>query len=255
MYVRLAFAVAAHLEPEILLVDEVLAVGDIAFQKKCLGKMGDVARAGRTVVLVSHNMAAINALCSRCVILNQGGVEFDGSTDAATERYYSGSIAIDDGADLTNRFREGSGKAKFASLVVTPVDSFGRQTEVGESGHDFSFQVELHCDEDVSYANVAVILFDSSGYRIIDANLGQKGEFVTLKAGQNLRAEFLLREVLLRPGKYFVGLWVGREGGETIDYIEHAVMFEVAEGNETKKHSVVYPGTYLCRFEHRVTVN
>src|SRR5579859_4239582 len=70
MYVRLAFAVAAHLEPEILLVDEVLAVGDIAFQKKCMGKMGDVAKGGRTVVLVSHNMAAINALCSRCVILN-----------------------------------------------------------------------------------------------------------------------------------------------------------------------------------------
>src|SRR5271154_4440088 len=71
MYVRLAFAVAAHLEPEILLVDEVLAVGDIKFQKKCLGKMGDVARAGRTVVVVSHNMAAINALCSRCIILDK----------------------------------------------------------------------------------------------------------------------------------------------------------------------------------------
>src|ERR1700730_7792148 len=74
MYVRLAFAVAAHLEPEILLVDEVLAVGDINFQKKCLGKMGDVARQGRTIILVSHHMAAINALCSRCIILDRGGV-------------------------------------------------------------------------------------------------------------------------------------------------------------------------------------
>src|SRR5262245_34719087 len=72
MYVRLAFAVAAHLEPEILLVDEVLAVGDITFQKKCLGKMGDVARHGRTVILVSHNMAAINLLCSRCLLLEHG---------------------------------------------------------------------------------------------------------------------------------------------------------------------------------------
>src|SRR6266851_9903610 len=76
MQMRLAFAIAAHLEPDTLLVDEVLAVGDIAFQKKCLGKMGDVAREGRTIVLVSHNMAAINALCSRCVIVNSGGVEF-----------------------------------------------------------------------------------------------------------------------------------------------------------------------------------
>src|SRR6202140_4481018 len=86
MYVRLAFAVAAHLEPEILLVDEVLAVGDIKFQKKCLGKMGDVARAGRTVVLVSHNMAAINALSSRVVMLRDGGIVFDGPTGEATSR-------------------------------------------------------------------------------------------------------------------------------------------------------------------------
>src|SRR6267378_1120691 len=77
MFVRLAFAVAAHLEPEILLVDEVLAVGDIAFQKKCLGKMGDVARAGRTIVFVSHNMAAINTLSSRVILLNDGAIEFD----------------------------------------------------------------------------------------------------------------------------------------------------------------------------------
>src|SRR5258705_4932608 len=94
MYVRLAFAVAAHLEPEILLVDEVLAVGDINFQKKCLGKMGDVARAGRTVVLVSHNMAAISALCSRCLIMGGGSVEFDGSTAEATARYYADSLSI-----------------------------------------------------------------------------------------------------------------------------------------------------------------
>src|SRR6266850_120950 len=78
MYVRLAFAVAAHLESEILLVDEVLAVGDINFQKKCLGKMGDVARAGRTVVLVSHNIGAINALSSRVILLNDGSIEFEG---------------------------------------------------------------------------------------------------------------------------------------------------------------------------------
>src|SRR6202163_633583 len=92
MYVRLAFAVAAHLEPEILLVDEVLAVGDINFQKKCLGKMGDVAKAGRTIVLVSHQMAAINALASRVVLMKSGAVDFDGSASEATSRYYADSI-------------------------------------------------------------------------------------------------------------------------------------------------------------------
>src|SRR5499427_6935895 len=101
MYVRLAFAVAAHLEPEILLVDEVLAVGDINFQKKCLGKMGDVARAGRTVILVSHNMAAITSLCSRCAVIEGGQITFDGSAMEAATRYYSDSLgALTDSSDL-----------------------------------------------------------------------------------------------------------------------------------------------------------
>jgi lipopolysaccharide transport system ATP-binding protein len=87
MYMRLAFAVAAHLEPEILLVDEVLAVGDAAFQKKCLGKMGDVSRDGRTVLFVSHNMAAIRKLCSRAMLLDLGRLEIKGTTDQVVAHY------------------------------------------------------------------------------------------------------------------------------------------------------------------------
>ncbi|PYN50294.1 MAG: ABC transporter ATP-binding protein, partial [Candidatus Rokuibacteriota bacterium] len=87
MYARLAFAVAAHLEPEILLVDEVLAVGDAAFQKKCLGKMGDVAEQGRTVLFVSHNLGAINDLCARSILLNNGQVEIDGAPDKVIRTY------------------------------------------------------------------------------------------------------------------------------------------------------------------------
>ena len=94
MYVRLAFAVAAHLEPEILLVDEVLAVGDITFQKKCLGKMGEVSRRGRTIVFVSHNMAPITSLCSRCVLMERGRITFDGPTASAVARYYAESMKI-----------------------------------------------------------------------------------------------------------------------------------------------------------------
>ena len=87
MYVRLAFAVAAHLEPEILLVDEVLAVGDAQFQKKCLGKMGDVAQEGRTVLFVSHNMGAIQRLCKRCIVMGQGSVALDGEVSHAVGHY------------------------------------------------------------------------------------------------------------------------------------------------------------------------
>jgi lipopolysaccharide transport system ATP-binding protein len=254
MYVRLAFAVAAHLEPEILLVDEVLAVGDIAFQKKCIGKMGDVARHGRTIVLVSHNMAAINALCSRCVILNLGGVEFDGPTDKATARYYAESLNMGMGSDLSDRRREGNGKARFTSISVQALDGAGRALEVAYPGCDLNIEIELRCESNFAHANLAVILYDSSGYRLIDTNTAQKGEFISLQAGQVARANFLIREMLLRPGKYLLRLWIGREGTETLDDIEYATTVDVAEGYETNRHPVIFPGTYLCRFEESVSV-
>jgi lipopolysaccharide transport system ATP-binding protein len=252
MYVRLAFAVAAHLEPEILLVDEVLAVGDINFQKKCLGKMGDVARAGRTVVLVSHSMAAINALCSRCIILDKGGTEFDGPTPEATERYYAESISIVDGSDLSVRARTGNGKARFISIGFQPRDSSGNLLESARPGCDLSVDVKLRCDSDFLESNLAIIFYDSTGYRVIDTNTAQKGEFVSLKAGQTAQTSFVLREVLLRPGKYYVRLWLGRDGFEVIDDVEQAGVLDFTESKETSRHSVIFPGTYLCRFEYNV---
>lgn len=95
MYVRLAFAVAAHLDPEILIIDEVLAVGDAEFQKKCLGKMNDVAQNGRTILFVSHNMQAIRKLCQTCMLLDQGEVELIGSADDVIHRYLSDNIVVD----------------------------------------------------------------------------------------------------------------------------------------------------------------
>jgi lipopolysaccharide transport system ATP-binding protein len=92
MYVRLAFAVAAHLEPEILLVDEVLAVGDLAFQKKCIGKMGDVAKEGRAILFVSHNMGAIGSLCGKGIVLNKGEVAFEGNIQDAVNLYCTDSL-------------------------------------------------------------------------------------------------------------------------------------------------------------------
>ena len=108
MYVRLAFAVAAHLEPEILLVDEVLAVGDIRFQKKCLGKMGDVAKAGRTVLLVSHQMNQIRRLCDRAVWIDGGTVERDGGAGEVLAAYETAMFAADRAAGGTRKGREGA---------------------------------------------------------------------------------------------------------------------------------------------------
>src|SRR5437899_1447411 len=106
MYVRLAFAVAAHLEPEILLVDEVLAVGDASFQKKCLAKMLQLARGGRTVLFVSHNIATVLQICQEAVFLNDGRLVAHGPTAEATTRYYADSLNVVDGSDLAARRRE-----------------------------------------------------------------------------------------------------------------------------------------------------
>jgi lipopolysaccharide transport system ATP-binding protein len=125
MYVRLAFAVAAHLEPEILVVDEVLAVGDAAFQKKCLGKMGDEARGGRTVLFVSHNMQAIRNLCPRCILLNKGSVHIDAATEKTLSAYSSmlRETIIDTETGIGSyRNRRGEGAIRFTSVAVKDTD-------------------------------------------------------------------------------------------------------------------------------------
>jgi lipopolysaccharide transport system ATP-binding protein len=238
-------------------VDEVLAVGDITFQKKCMGKMSDVARAGRTIILVSHNMAAINLLCSRCVLVENGRVTFDGQAAAATARYYAESMKIGaNGGDLLRRPRaEGNGKARFVSIGIQPLNAAGQEIEAAYPGCDLRIQIELECMSSFVECNLAVIFYDLSGFRVIDTNSGQKGQFVSLNAGQKGSACFLLREVLLKPGTYFVGLWLGRDGIEALDHIEHAVTVDIIESEETSQHAVSYPGVYLCRFENDFAVS
>jgi lipopolysaccharide transport system ATP-binding protein len=119
MYMRLAFAVAAHLEPETLLVDEVLAVGDAAFQKKCLGKMGEVSREGRTVLFVSHNMAAIEALSSKCLILDTGILTFIGDTSRATTKYLKDNLSSDYVPLKERKDRQGVGNVKINAIEIS----------------------------------------------------------------------------------------------------------------------------------------
>jgi lipopolysaccharide transport system ATP-binding protein len=123
MYMRLAFAVAAHLEPDVLIVDEVLAVGDAAFQRKCLGRMSDISRQGRTVLFVSHNMAAIQSLCSRAVLIDQGRVAIDGAPRDVIARYFEMSPTAT-GVPLDQRTdRTGDGSTRMVSVSVTSADS------------------------------------------------------------------------------------------------------------------------------------
>src|SRR5471032_97536 len=121
MYMRLAFGVAAHMEPEILVVDEVLAVGDSAFQKKCLGKMEQVSKAGRTVLFVSHNTQAIKALCTRCLLLSQGQIRDDGPVSRVISKYNEEmrSATVNAKTAINNpKFRRGSGAVRFTDIQI-----------------------------------------------------------------------------------------------------------------------------------------
>ena len=138
MYLRLAFAVAAHLEPEILLVDEVLAVGDAAFQKKCLGKMGDVAQEGRTVLFVSHNMGAVENLCARSVMIDAGKIALIGNTNEVVGRYmqhtYAESEATSGLANVANR--RGNGRIRLTNFAVE--DMNGNRLNAVATGSDIA---------------------------------------------------------------------------------------------------------------------
>lgn len=255
MYVRLAFSVAAHLEPEILFVDEVLAVGDIAFQKKCLGKMGNVARAGRTIVLVSHNMAAINALSSRVILLQGGSITFDGPPAEATARYYAESIRPSQSdCSLAERRREGNSKARFTSLAIQPLTVADEPIKVCIPGCNLRIEFEIECYSQIADANAAVIIYDQNGTRVIDTNTAQKGSHVRMELGQKARISFLLRDLLLKPGQYVIALWLGWQAMGVIDHVEDAATFNVIEGKESSQHAIVFPGVYLCRFEQDICI-
>jgi hypothetical protein len=148
----------------------------------------------------------------------------------------------------------GNGKARFTKVAIQPRSEAGEKLEVAYPGCDLQIDIELDCLRDFADCNLAIIFYDANGYRVIDTNTAQKGQFVSLKSGQKGLARFLLREVLLRPGTYFVGLWIGRMPMEVIDYIEHAVTLNVVESEETNRYTEIYPGLYLCRFENDFTI-
>jgi lipopolysaccharide transport system ATP-binding protein len=144
MYVRLAFAVAAHLEPEILIVDEVLAVGDIAFQRKCLGKMQSVNESGRTVLFVSHNLTAVSKLCSRCILLSGGRLVADGSTAEVLNEYVS-AVSSNRKPSREYPLPDGSFKARIRWVSVTGPDD--KIASVRDLGEEFSIEVDYEISE------------------------------------------------------------------------------------------------------------
>ncbi|MGD1088657.1 MAG: ABC transporter ATP-binding protein [Verrucomicrobiota bacterium] len=254
MSVRLAFAVAAHLEPEILIVDEVLAVGDAAFQKKCLGKMQDVAKYGRTIIFVSHNMQALVALCDTAVWLQGGKLLETGASRKLIGKYIEKHAVegLDKNLPLAKRPRSGSGSARFTNLTVISLGMSGQETEHIITGSSIRLDLEIKSDKWLKDANVAVTIYDTNNYRLIDINTALKGEFLSLMPGDKAEVSFVVKELLLKPGRYTIELWLGRGGIEDADFIKDAGAIEVYDDIAIASHSETFPGVYQCNFTHQI---
>ncbi|MCC6697784.1 MAG: ATP-binding cassette domain-containing protein [Candidatus Hydrogenedentes bacterium] len=225
MYVRLAFAVAAHLEPEILIVDEVLAVGDVEFQQKCLGRMKEVSQGhGRTVLFVSHNMAAIEALCRTCVVLEKGGLVRIGTAAECVRDYLKLSKGVNRGGVV--RVEAPRGVTPHVTTIRTLVD--GEPDDHMPMGADLAFEVDFEAADPLRIVNVRIVIHATGGHALIHASNQFQPSIGYSEPVTHGRVRCSLGAVPFCPGVYPVSVWVGDRAGET-HLLEQFFSFEVVE--------------------------
>ena len=249
MYVRLAFAVAAHLEPEILLVDEVLAVGDVQFQRKCLGKIGDVAQSGRTVLFVSHNMSAIQRLCRESVLLDGGRVILKAATATTVGLYIANDASASAPAqwiDLTGASRAGTGEARFHRVRYTGLADESQSAPT--TGGPLNISLEIVSDAQRSVGSLAITLYDTYGVKLVNADTSTQGQGITLQQGKNA-VGIRIKELHLNEGTYTAGLWLANPGSNVLDHVESAFRVQIVS-TETYGYGVKpsHDGLVNCEF-------
>lgn len=225
MYVRLAFAVAAHLDPEILVVDEVLAVGDAKFQKKCLGKMGEVSKSGKTVLFVSHNMPSVQALCSQGIFIDAGKISALGPATDVIEKYIASNQKHNKGINDVRDFPRTH--TKYSAITEVWLESDDgviiNEVKMG-SGLNFCFRFQLKGH--LSNPGYGFGIEDQYGKRIFSLN-----NYLIGKSFDTIRKEgivrFFLPELMLLPGDYFVSFSIVEDNNEWIDFIERALPIQV----------------------------
>ena len=228
MYVRLAFSVAAHLEPEILLVDEVLAVGDVAFQKKCLGRMGDAARQGRTVLFVSHNMAAVALLCNSAIVLEHGRIKTIATTQQAIADYL-GSSAPASGShieSLQGVTRPDLSLHQEIEFISAAFDSIGAKLVAADS--DLLLRITVRANQTVDDFSFYLGISSVQGMILGSCSAIQVH---ALQAGETATYKLTLPNPCLAPGNYYLDLGVGtgneRTGLRQFDVVSQVLHFEV----------------------------
>lgn len=228
MYVRLAFAVAAHLEPEILVVDEVLSVGDAAFQLKCMGKMKDVSEQGRTVLFVSHNLQAVTSLCERGIILSAGQLVFDGAASEAVAQYLvgSGNEPVLE-CNLEDLVRKRSDLGELVRLTKVSLEFPGGSAQVWEP---LKFDLAFTCRTPNYIFSLIVEVWHANGVRAFTTESEDTGLVLQMKKGQVGLVSVVIPNPNLAPGRYVVSVLVN-SGGKVVDWLADVLKFDIV-GNE-----------------------
>jgi lipopolysaccharide transport system ATP-binding protein len=240
MRLRLGFAVAAHLDPDILIVDEVLAVGDAQFQKKCLDTIQKLRASARTILFVSHNLSAVENLCERCIWINHGEVHMDGDT-ATVLRDYQGSMretsVID--RDLEGaKTRRGSGQIRFTSLEFLSPE--GVSQKVIRAGDPVVMRFHYKVHEPVTFPSIGFRMYTESGTLVTDTSTSHHGIYIpSVEHGEGY-LDLDIACLNLLAAKYTISLWVTDQHGTVVyDNIENAVTFEVDTANLYKSNLVI----------------
>ncbi len=226
MYVRLAFAVAAHLNPEILVVDEVLSVGDGEFQKKCLGKMKDVATSGRTVLFVSHNMAAVSNLCTSCIVMDAGKLSFQGPTDQGIDRYLSLNAPDKDQQRDMARFRPSW--AKEFIIDARMLGPGGREQYNFPMGSDLTIEMSFRCPDNRQLRRpvMGVVINHTTLGVVGGVNMRMTGFELNDGPYASATLSCTLSHLPLLQGRYTVELWLG-DGPEDVDCLINFLAFHI----------------------------
>jgi lipopolysaccharide transport system ATP-binding protein len=247
MYVRLAFAVAAHLNSEVLAVDEVLAVGDIAFQKKCLGKMDELSRAGRTVLFVSHNMAAVENLCHRGIVLDRGRLVFEGTSKNAVHHYLGGISGALDGSGGVIDLTAGPDRQSALLKKVEFYTDLNRPLVEGlQIGSRFQARVHFELPHHTSNFNVGLGFSNAYGQRAFTA----ASQFAPTSSPSALMGPQVLvcdiPSLTLTPGEYSVCVWLEIENAE-VDLANDAAHISIIESDYYGTGKVPWNGFFVLK--------
>ncbi len=248
MSVRLGFAVAAHLQPEILIVDEVLAVGDMAFQKKCLGKMSEVSKTGRTVLFVSHNMAAVENLCQRGIVLKQGQVIFDGDVKLAVGQYLANAHNFSDGIGHEVDLSEAPTRKPEHTAMLQKVELFSNDGERAPRavrvGAQLKLKLHLKLPEVVPNFRLGIGFNSLFGQRVLTlySSFDPHVDYDVLSGESVVTCD--IPSLTMVPGEYFVFLFVDF-GQERKDAVADAFMLSVLESDYYGTGKAPYSGVFV----------